>query len=88
MTKLNLNDFWAFNIEKTEWEKPNVHGNIPSGRWGAGLSYVSPSKMIIFGGIRHDKYCPAELIGVETDPITVAEQTVIWWENRKQETIN
>jgi hypothetical protein len=61
------------NVEIMRWETVIGHGMSPAGRWGACMAAFH-TKMVIFGGMRINKYCSGKVVIAETDPQVVKEQ--------------
>ncbi|KAJ3121948.1 hypothetical protein HK098_003267 [Nowakowskiella sp. JEL0407] len=63
--EMDLADLWIFDIDKKNWERPEVKGDLPPARSGHMAKLVSSNKMLIFGGMQRipnpslfdDVYC-------------------------------
>lgn len=70
---LAVRDIALLNLESMRWEHVSCQGMVPTGRWGCCMSAYQ-TKMIVFGGMRLERYCSGKLLIAETDPRTVQEQ--------------
>lgn len=70
---LAVRDIALLNVESMRWETVICHGITPPSCWGSCLCTFQ-SKMIVFGGMRVDRYCSSKLLVAETDVPTVREQ--------------
>lgn len=72
---LVVRDIALLNLESMRWEQVLCQGLTPTGRWGCCISAYQ-TKIIIFGGMRQERYCSGKLLIAETDPRIVQEQKV------------
>jgi N-acetylneuraminic acid mutarotase len=63
-----LNDLFVYNVMNFKWEKVEVFGSVPEGRWGHGMTGINTS-LIVFGGLTYGKFMAAELYMLETSRV-------------------
>ena len=68
-----LRTFAILNIETQSWDKIELLGSPPSGRWGFAMTAVD-SKIFIFGGMKLSKFCSSKLNILETDQNVVKDR--------------
>lgn len=64
--KCELNSFGILNIESQRWDRVELLGAAPSGRWSHSMASVD-TKLFIFGGMKLSKFCSSVLNILETD---------------------
>lgn len=67
-----LNDLHLFNVQEKCWESVEVHGKVPSARFGAACTVLG-SKFIVFGGMSLKGFVNATVFELETNPKKVYE---------------
>lgn len=62
----NLAELFMFNVAAFKWERVEVFGNVPEGRWAHGMNSYG-STLILFGGITYSKFMSADIYLCETN---------------------
>ena len=65
-SQVALNDLFVFNVMNNKWDRVEVFGSVPEGRWAHGMGSCNTS-LIVFGGISYHKFMPANLYLIETE---------------------
>ena len=68
-----LKSFGVLNIESQRWDRIEVGGIAPSGRWSFSMSTID-SRIFIFGGMKLEKFCSSKLNIIETNESVVKEK--------------
>ena len=77
-----LKSIALLNIESQRWDKLELYGQTPSGRWSFCMSSIG-SKVLVFGGIKLEKYCGSKVFVIETDQLLVHELIRKWKEQQQ-----
>jgi len=64
--RCELNSFGILNIESQRWDRVELLGAAPSGRWSHHIAALD-TKLFIFGGMKLSKFCSSVLNILETD---------------------
>ena len=75
-----------FNIEQFHWEEVHMFGDLPANRYSFCFANLG-QKILIFGGMRINKFCNSEVYSLETEESTVADCVKGWMnllEKRKE----
>jgi len=64
--RCTIKDLALFNILNFNWERVQVEGNFPVGRWGATATTFG-NEIIYLGGMNLSKYLPMELNIMQTN---------------------
>lgn len=67
-----LNDLHLFNVQERCWENVEVHGKIPTPRFGTACTVLG-SKLIVFGGMSLKGFVSAAVFELETNLKKVSE---------------
>jgi N-acetylneuraminic acid mutarotase len=65
-----LNDLFCINLDSFKWEKVEVSGSPPRGRWGHAMTSVD-SFVLVFGGLTYERFMPTDLYSIETSRSSV-----------------
>jgi len=68
-----VKSFAALNIESQRWDRIDLVGMSPSGRWSFAMAAMD-SRLYIFGGMKLAKFCSSKLNVVETNEGVVREK--------------
>lgn len=68
-----VKSFGALNIESQRWDRIDIVGTSPSGRWSFAMAGMD-SRLYIFGGMKLSKFCSSKLNVVETNEGVVREK--------------
>ena len=63
-----------------KWDRVEVYGNVPEGRWAHGMTTFNTS-LIMFGGITYHKFMAADVYFCETSRVEAEKK--IQAENRR-----
>ncbi|CAG9330106.1 unnamed protein product [Blepharisma stoltei] len=67
-----LNDLHMFNVENLKWERVDIKGSEPEGRWGHCMASYG-SKLLVLGGMTHKNFISSQLCYFETNADVVEE---------------
>lgn len=67
-SELALDDLFVLNVTIFKWERVQVYGNIPEGRWAHSMAVYNTS-IIVFGGISYHKFMSSNINILETSRV-------------------
>ena len=78
-----VKSFAALNIECQRWDRIEILGSPPSGRWGLAMAAID-TRIFIFGGMKLSKFCSSKLNIVETDQGVVQDRAAVLKATKKK----
>lgn len=68
-----LSDLFVLNVMTFKWEKVDVFGHVPQGRWAHGMAAYGTS-LVLFGGISYKEFMKPDLFMLETERLEVEKR--------------
>ena len=75
-TQVALADLFVLNVKNFKWDRVEVFGSIPDGRWAHGMTTYNTS-VLVFGGISYHEFMPAHLYVLETERVEAEKRIQI-----------
>lgn len=64
-TSVSLNDFYMLNTNTLRWEEYSIKHNLPPGRYNSCLSPISPSCLLLLGGLTYKTLLSSDIFTLE-----------------------